>query len=117
MTIFREKGGMTRRQFFKGSGLLLIAAVATGVFAKLGVDILKASDDYIAARAEGLYTLDEKMAIRRSHHNPEIAKIYQDFLSPGSVTPLTEKSEHLLHTRYGKDIPGLIKILSGHQAA
>ncbi len=114
MSIFKEKEGFTRRQFLKGSAILAVTVVVTGVFAKFGVDIYKASDDYIAERVQGLYTLDESMAIRRSHNNPEIAQIYQEFLSPGGVNPVSEKAHHLLHTRYGKDIPALIEELEHH---
>ncbi|MDD2586903.1 MAG: iron hydrogenase small subunit [Syntrophomonadaceae bacterium] len=117
MSIFTEKDGITRRQFFKGAGMLAFTAVVAGVFAKVGVDVFAASDDYIQKRAEGLYTLDEQMAIRKSHENPEILQIYKDFLSPGEIKPVSEKAHHLLHTRYGKDIPGLIEELATHHDA
>ncbi len=115
MSIFQEKSIFTRRQFMKGSGILLATIVISGVFAKLGFDAWAASDDYIEKRAAGLYTLDESMAIRKSHQNPEILQIYKEFLSPGEVKPLTELSEHLLHTKYGKDIPVMIEELHAHQ--
>lgn len=119
MSIFAEKSGMTRREFFKGAGMLIGAAVISGVFAKFGFEASAASDKYIAKRAAGLYTLDESMVIRKSHENPEILQIYKDFLSPGEVKPLSEKSHHLLHTKYGKDIPAMINSLKSaeHEAA
>jgi len=94
--------------------MLAVTAILTGVFSKIGLDMLKASDDYIAKRAEGLYTLDEKMTIRKSHENPEIIQLYKEFLSPGEVKPMSEKAHHLLHTRYGQDIPAFIEELKGH---
>lgn len=117
MTTFVEKEGMTRRQFFKGTGMVVVAAVITGVFAKIGFDVQAVSDDYIAKRGAGLYNLDESMALRKSHLNPEIAQIYKDYLSPGEVKPLTAKSEHLLHTRYGSDVPALIEELKNPNKA
>ena len=128
MSILQEKGGMTRRQFLKGTGMVAIAAVLTGVFAKIGIDITRASDDYIAQRASGLYSLDKSMALRKSHENPEIIQIYQKFLSPGEVQYLSPKAHHLLHTRYGNDIPAFVEELKkphgepapnadGHEAA
>jgi len=117
MKIYVEKAAFTRRQFFKGAGVLLISAVITGVLSKIGLDALAISDDYVEKRAAGLYQLDESMTIRRSHENPEILRLYQDFLSPGQVSPLSEKSEHLLHTRYGKDIPHLIEEMKKSEAA
>jgi hypothetical protein len=115
MSILVEKEGITRRQFFKGAGVIAVTAVLAGVFAKIGVDMFKASTAYIEQRISGLYTLDEKMAIRKSHENPEILQIYKEFLSPGEVKPLSEKAHHLLHTKYGKDIPGLIDELQEHR--
>ena len=49
-------------------------------------------------RAEALYCIDEKSVIRKSHDNPVVKKIYQEFLQrPGS-----HKSHELLHTHYTK---------------
>ena len=47
-------------------------------------------------RTEAIYAEDAGMPIRKSHENPEILKLYEDFLG----TPLGEKSHHLLHTKY-----------------
>ncbi len=49
-------------------------------------------------RAEAIYAEDGDMPIRKSHMNPEITKIYKDFLKE----PLGEISHHLLHTKYIK---------------
>ncbi|MBR0457659.1 MAG: iron hydrogenase small subunit [Victivallales bacterium] len=47
-------------------------------------------------RMAGLYTEDECKTIRLSHENPDIKKLYAEFLGePGS-----EKAHHLLHTVY-----------------
>jgi iron-only hydrogenase group A len=55
-----------------------------------------ATDEIRAKRAAGLYKDDEKSVKRCSHDNPEIKKIYEEFLGK----PLSEKSHHLLHTHY-----------------
>jgi NADP-reducing hydrogenase subunit HndD len=47
-------------------------------------------------RALAIYAEDTGMTIRKSHENPEVIKIYKDFLG----SPLGEKSHHLLHTKY-----------------
>ncbi len=49
------------------------------------------------ARSNGIYSEDERMAIRKSHLNPVIKKIYEEFLTEG---PCGHKSHHLLHTHY-----------------
>ena len=49
-------------------------------------------------RADALYTIDEKSTIRKSHDNPAVKKLYEEFLEkPGS-----HKSHELLHTTYQK---------------
>jgi len=47
-------------------------------------------------RASAIYSEDEEMKIRKSHENPEVAKIYEEFLGE----PLGHKSHDLLHTHY-----------------
>lgn len=47
-------------------------------------------------RADAIYAEDAGMPLRKSHQNPEVVKIYKDFLGK----PLGEKSHHLLHTKY-----------------
>lgn len=54
--------------------------------------------DIRAIRASVLYNLDEKMPIRKSHENPSIKKLYEEFLEkPGS-----HKAHEILHTSYVK---------------
>jgi NADH-quinone oxidoreductase subunit G/[NiFe] hydrogenase diaphorase moiety small subunit/NADP-reducing hydrogenase subunit HndD len=47
-------------------------------------------------RAEAIYAEDAGMHLRKSHQNPEVIKLYKDFLD----RPLSEKSHQLLHTHY-----------------
>jgi NADH-quinone oxidoreductase subunit G len=47
-------------------------------------------------RIAGLYQDDRERTIRHSHENPEVIRLYQEFLEK----PLSAKSHHLLHTRY-----------------
>ncbi|MEK6264240.1 MAG: [FeFe] hydrogenase, group A [Clostridium sp.] len=44
-------------------------------------------------RKSNTYVHDEKMEHRKSHNNPEIQKIYKEFLVEGNI-------HHLLHTKY-----------------
>ena len=54
-------------------------------------------------RAPVLYSQDAGMELRFSHENPSITMIYRDYLGK----PLSEKSEHLLHTdHHGWLMPG-----------
>ena len=50
----------------------------------------------VAERAGVLYGLDKKNNIRYSHENPEVIKLYQDFLGE----PLSHKSHELLHIEH-----------------
>jgi len=56
-------------------------------------------ETYRAKRASVLYSEDERQVLRQSHNNPDIKKLYDDFLG----APLSEKSEELLHTSYVAD--------------
>jgi len=49
-----------------------------------------------ALRAKALYMEDEHLTYRKSHENPAIKRMYEEFLGE----PLGEKSHHLLHTHY-----------------
>ncbi len=50
----------------------------------------------LKARQMALYKEDAGKPIRKSHENPFIVKLYEEFLGK----PLSEKSHHLLHTHY-----------------
>ncbi|TZE81222.1 NADH-dependent [FeFe] hydrogenase, group A6 [Calorimonas adulescens] len=52
--------------------------------------------DVKALRAKAIYAEDAGKTIRKSHKNPQIIKIYEEFLKE----PLSETSHHLLHTEY-----------------
>ena len=47
-------------------------------------------------RITNLYKRDENQKIRFSHENPDITKIYKEYLN----SPLSKLSEELLHTYY-----------------
>jgi len=49
-------------------------------------------------RGKGLYEEDKVLTYRKSHENPYIKKLYEDYLEE----PLSEKAHHLLHTQYAK---------------
>ena len=50
----------------------------------------------IKARQQAIYKEDLKKPIRKSHENPYIIKLYEEFLGK----PMSEKAHHLLHTVY-----------------
>ncbi|HRR34939.1 MAG TPA: NADH-dependent [FeFe] hydrogenase, group A6 [Kiritimatiellia bacterium] len=55
-----------------------------------------ATDEVRKARTAGIYTDDEKCVIRMSHLNPQVQKLYAEYLG----APLSEKAHHLLHNHY-----------------
>lgn len=60
----------------------------------------RAEFDVRKLRADALYSIDEKSKIRKSHENPVLKKVYEEFLEqPGSY-----RAEKLLHTTYGNNI-------------
>ena len=54
------------------------------------------TDDVRKARMAAIYREDEGKSLRKSHDNPAVKQLYEEFLGQ----PLGEKSHHLLHTRY-----------------
>ncbi len=60
------------------------------------------TDDAVRlARIQAIYREDEGKTLRKSHDNPAIATLYEEFLGK----PLGEKSHHLLHTKYQQRSP------------
>ncbi|MGB7604729.1 MAG: NADH-dependent [FeFe] hydrogenase, group A6 [Lutisporaceae bacterium] len=49
-------------------------------------------------RAQGLYSIDESRKQRKSHENPEVKALYDEYLEK----PNSHKAHHLLHTHYTK---------------
>ncbi len=56
-------------------------------------------DTYIKKRASVLYNIDKEKKVRRSHKNPDIIKLYNDYLGEYGST----KGHKLLHTSYNSD--------------
>jgi NADP-reducing hydrogenase subunit HndD len=54
------------------------------------------NDEVRQKRIEAIYKEDEGKKLRKSHENPEIIQIYEEFFGE----PLGEKSHKLLHTNY-----------------
>jgi iron only hydrogenase large subunit-like protein len=52
----------------------------------------------ISARMKALYEIDRDAALRTSHHNPWVQRLYAEFLEK----PLGPKSHELLHTHYAQ---------------
>lgn len=52
--------------------------------------------DVLVKRMEAIYTIDERSVLRKSHENPSIKKLYEEFLEH----PLSHVSHELLHTTY-----------------
>lgn len=57
---------------------------------------VRADVDVKAKRAEALYSEDRNAKIRKSHENPVITKLYEEFFGE----PCGHKSHELLHTHY-----------------
>lgn len=62
---------------------------------------LGADHDAIRVRMKKLYSIDRDAALRRSHRNKSVQRLYDEFL----VEPLGERSCELLHTRHaGREV-------------
>ena len=57
---------------------------------------IRSEVDVRKLRADSLYSIDERSQYRKSHENPILKKIYEEYLEkPGSY-----RAEKLLHTHY-----------------
>ena len=91
----------TRRRFIQTTAMLAGALAATlsftgraaektaGTLSEAGKSLL----DYMKDRINSIYARDRNMPLRSSQDNPEIKKIYANFLEQ----PMSEKAEHFLH--------------------
>ena len=59
-------------------------------------DIMKDKDVVRKARIDSLYAKDKSMTVRKSHENPDIKKVYEEFYGE----PLGDMAEEMLHTSY-----------------
>lgn len=56
------------------------------------------TEEVCMLRAQGLYDIDKGMVLRKSHKNPEIKALYDEYLGEANG----HKAHHLLHTHYVK---------------
>jgi NADP-reducing hydrogenase subunit HndD len=73
-----------------------IMACPGGCIGGGGQPLHHGNSEIIKARAAAIYREDKLKQIRKSHENPFIIKIYEEFLGK----PNSEKAHHLLHTHY-----------------
>ena len=52
--------------------------------------------EILKKRQKALYSEDKNKTLRKSHENPHIQKLYEEFLG----APMSEKAHNLLHTKY-----------------
>ena len=52
--------------------------------------------DKMDARTQSIYRIDADRPIRQSHRNPDVIRLYDEFLEK----PLSHRAETLLHTNY-----------------
>jgi len=67
----------------------------------VGLNCIPLDENLLKKRAEALYSSDRDRKIRKSHENPDIKKLYKEFLGE----PLGKKSHELLHTHYKQHFP------------
>lgn len=65
------------------------------------INTIPLDDGALRKRAQALYDLDTSKTIRRSHDNPDVQKLYKEFLQH----PLSEIAHKYLHTHYHEKSP------------
>lgn len=66
-----------------------------------GANAVPLDECLLQKRGEALYALDGDRTLRCSHHNPDIQRLYREYLGE----PLSHKSHELLHTYYYPRLP------------
>lgn len=66
-----------------------------------GINSIPLDEEALKKRAQALYDIDRQKTIRRAHNNPDVRRLYKEFLGK----PLSEKSHELLHTHYTAKLP------------
>lgn len=73
-----------------------IMACPGGCIGGGGQPLHHGNSELLKARTRALYEEDRNKPLRKSHENPDIIKLYEEFLGK----PMSEKAHHLLHTHY-----------------
>jgi iron only hydrogenase large subunit-like protein len=73
-----------------------IMACPGGCIGGAGQPLHHGNSKVIEARFNAIYREDASKPIRKSHENPYIIQLYNEFLGK----PMSEKAHHLLHTHY-----------------
>ena len=73
-----------------------IMACPGGCIGGGGQPLHHGNSELLKTRSKALYEEDQDKPLRKSHENPDIIRLYEDFLGK----PLSEKAHHLLHTHY-----------------
>ena len=73
-----------------------VMACPSGCIGGAGQPYHHGNIEILKARRDALYAEDEGKKLRKSHENPDIQKLYKEFLGE----PCGEKAHHLLHTHY-----------------
>jgi NADH-quinone oxidoreductase subunit G/[NiFe] hydrogenase diaphorase moiety small subunit len=55
-------------------------------------------------RAKAIYAEDESLTLRKSHENPHVVQIYEEFLTEGPGGHLSHKLLHTYYTKRGRYI-------------
>lgn len=76
--------------------MIEIMACPSGCVDLGGRRIIKKNTNILKKRTEALYKEDSNKQIRKSHENPYIKKLYEEYLGK----PYGEKAHELLHTKY-----------------
>ena len=87
---------ITRRGFLRGC-CILTGGLAMGIhWTGRAVARVRSIKDYMQDRIASVYREDKSFVHRASQDNEQVKALYQKFLEK----PLSEKSHHLLHTKW-----------------
>ncbi|MCJ7689179.1 MAG: iron hydrogenase small subunit, partial [Clostridiaceae bacterium] len=76
--------------------IIEIMACPGGCIGGGGQPYIYGNSDILQKRIDAIYKEDKKKVIKKSHKNPSILKLYNEYLGE----PYGAKAKHLLHTHY-----------------
>jgi ferredoxin hydrogenase small subunit len=101
----------TRRQFLKAGCMACGAAIVGIRFTGKALAAVKQVKEYMTDRINSVYAADKTFVHRASQDNPQVMKLYKDWLEH----PMSHKAEQFLHMHWTDRSQGIQKLIAERQ--
>ena len=97
----------TRRQFLRAGCVVCGGTLVSIRFTAKAVAAAKGLKDYMMDRINGVYKADATFKYRASQDNPQVIKLYKDWLGE----PMSHKAEQFLHMHWTDRSKGVQRLM------